>query len=74
MEIICRHIARWVGRLKLLAQGAPIDVHGAPNTPDCMPWFLSITRRWMTSRAIFAAAHYARAALMMTQFISLHLH
>ncbi|XP_057532199.1 uncharacterized protein LOC130810238 [Amaranthus tricolor] len=33
-----------------------------------MPWFLSITRRWMTPRAILEAAHYAPAAPTMTQF------
>ncbi|XP_057537628.1 uncharacterized protein LOC130815247 [Amaranthus tricolor] len=33
-----------------------------------MPWFLSITRRWMTPCAIFAAAHYAPAAPTITQF------
>ena len=74
MEINGRHIARWDHRLELLAQGAPIDVVGAPTTPDYMPWFLSITRRWMTPRAILEAAHYAPAAPTMTQFVSLHLH
>ncbi|XP_057526211.1 uncharacterized protein LOC130805455 [Amaranthus tricolor] len=68
MEINGRHIARWDHRLELLAQGAPIDVVGAPTTPDYMPWFLSITRRWMTPRAILEAAHYAPAAPTMTQF------
>ncbi|XP_057519959.1 uncharacterized protein LOC130800448 [Amaranthus tricolor] len=68
MKINWRHIARWDRRLDLLAQGAPIDVHGAPTTPDYMPWFLSITRRWMTPHGIIAAAHYAPAAPMMTQF------
>ncbi|XP_057529988.1 uncharacterized protein LOC130808544 [Amaranthus tricolor] len=69
MDINWRHITRWDGRLELLAQGAPIDVHGAPTTPNYMSWFLSITRRWMTPRAIFAAAaHYAPAAPTMTQF------
>ncbi|XP_057537164.1 serine/threonine-protein phosphatase 7 long form homolog [Amaranthus tricolor] len=68
MEINGRHIARWDHRLELLAQGAPIDVVGAPTTPDYMPWFLSITRRWMTPRVILEAAHYAPAAPTMTQF------
>ena len=73
MEINWRHIARWDGRLELLAQGAPIGVHGAATTPDYMAWFFSITRRWMTPRAIFAAAHYAPAAPTMTHFVSLYL-
>ncbi|XP_057534009.1 serine/threonine-protein phosphatase 7 long form homolog [Amaranthus tricolor] len=68
MEINRRHIARRDHRLELLAQGAPIDVVGAPTTPDYMPWFLSITRRWMTPRAILETAHYAPAAPTMTQF------
>ena len=59
MEINGGHIARWDHRLELLTQGAPIDVVGAPTTPDYMPWFLSITRRWMTPRALLEAAHYA---------------
>ena len=58
MEINWRQITRWDRRLELLAQGAPIDVHGAPTTPDYMPWFLSITRRWMTPCGIIAASHY----------------
>ncbi|XP_057527532.1 uncharacterized protein LOC130806456 [Amaranthus tricolor] len=33
-----------------------------------MLWFLSITRRWMTPRAIFATAHYAPSVPTMTQF------
>ena len=37
MEINWRHITRWDRRLELLLQGAPIDVHGAPTTPDYMP-------------------------------------
>ena len=59
MEINWRHVTCWDRRLELLAQGAPIDVHGAPTTPNYMSWFLSITRRWMTPRGIIAAAHYA---------------
>ena len=74
MEINGCHIALWDHRLELLAQGAPIDVVGAPSTRDYMPWFLSITRRWMTPRSIIAAVHYAPAAPTMTQYVSLHLH
>ncbi|XP_057544356.1 uncharacterized protein LOC130823658 [Amaranthus tricolor] len=62
------HIARWDHRLELLAQGALIDAVSAPTTRDYMPWFLSITRRWMTPRGIVAAAHYALAVSTMTQF------
>ena len=68
------HIAHWDQRLELLAQGAPIDVVGAPTTPDYMPWFLSITPRWMTPRDVTAAAQYAPTAPTMIQFVSLHLH
>ncbi|XP_057540656.1 serine/threonine-protein phosphatase 7 long form homolog [Amaranthus tricolor] len=68
MEINWRHIAHWDRRLELLAQAASINVHGAPTTPDYLPWFLCITRRWMTPRGIIAAAHYAPAAPTMTQF------
>ena len=74
MDINWRHIGRWDGRLELLAQGTPINVHGAPTTPEYMPWFLSITRRWMTPHGIITMAHYALAAPTMTQFVSLHLH
>ena len=48
LEINMRHVARWEHRLELLAQGAPIEAVGAPTSVDYMPWFLSITRRWMT--------------------------
>ena len=51
-----------------------IDVHGAPTTSDYVPWFLSITHRWMTPRGIIAASHYAPVAPTMTQFVNLHLH
>ncbi|XP_057543503.1 uncharacterized protein LOC130821735 [Amaranthus tricolor] len=68
MEINWCHIARWDRRLELLVQGAPIDVHSAPTTLDYMPWFLSITCRWMTPRGIIAAAPYAPVAPTMTQF------
>ena len=71
LDINARHIARWDHRLELLVQGAPIDGAGATTTEDYMPWFLSITRRWMTSRGIIAASQYAPAAPTMTQFVSI---
>ena len=37
IDINWRHIARWDGRIESLAQGASIDVHGAPITPNYMP-------------------------------------
>ncbi|XP_057524658.1 serine/threonine-protein phosphatase 7 long form homolog [Amaranthus tricolor] len=68
LEINWRHVARWDHRLELLAQGASIEAVGAPTSMDYMPWFLSITRRWMTPRGIIAVAQYAPAAPTMTQF------
>ena len=70
-EINWRHIAHWDRKLELLAQGAPIDVHGAPITPDYTPWFLTITRRWLTPCGIIAASHYAPATPTMTQFLKI---
>ncbi|CAO2836089.1 unnamed protein product [Amaranthus hypochondriacus] len=67
-EINGRHIARWSRRLELLAQGASIDAAGASTSVDYMPWYLSITRRWMTPRGFVAASQYASAAPVMTQF------
>ncbi|XP_057528789.1 uncharacterized protein LOC130807552 [Amaranthus tricolor] len=68
LEVNWRHVARWEHRLDLLAQGAPIEAAGAPTTADYMPWFLSITRRWMTPRGILAASQYNPAAPTMTHF------
>jgi hypothetical protein len=47
---------------------------GAPTTPDYIPWFLSITRRWMTPRGVTEAAQYTPAAPAMTHFVSILLH
>ena len=74
LEVNWRHVARWEHRLDLLAQGAPIDAAGAPTTADYMPWFLSITRRWMTPRGILAASQYNPAAPTMTHFVSILQH
>ncbi|XP_057539301.1 serine/threonine-protein phosphatase 7 long form homolog [Amaranthus tricolor] len=68
LEVNWRHVARWEHRLELLAQGASIDAAGAPTTADYIPWFLSITRRWMTPRGIMAASQYTPAAPTMTHF------
>ena len=57
MEINWRHITRWDRRLELLAQGAPIDVHGTPTNSDYMLWFISITRRWMTHHVASSQHH-----------------
>ena len=65
-EINGRHIARWDHRLELLAHDAPIDVVGAPTTRDYMPWFFSITRRWITPRGIITPTHYAPSAHTIT--------
>ena len=66
-----RHIARWNHRLDLLAQGAPIDAAAASTSADYMPWYLSITRRWMTPRGLVGASKYAPAVPIMTQFVSI---
>lgn len=69
-DINARHIALWDQRQEYLRQSISIDQAGVPTTPDYLPWFLSITRRWMTPRHAVAAAQYAPAAPMMTAFVS----
>lgn len=41
------YILRWFARREFIVFGAPVDSHG-DTAPDYMPWYLNITRRYIT--------------------------